>query len=163
MRKGRVVALCCAVYVGFWIPMLAGTFAGDKGTLAIVFGCGMAAAAFAPLYRRSEGLGWVMRDRMQGFRQFRWVRGESRVGERLSPNDSDLVTESREVAYWVLVATVLALLLCQIAAALVGRTQQGAEAPGTVLLGIAGLSLCLQTLAVNLLIEDPEEYTADED
>ncbi len=164
MKKGLVVALCCAVYGGFWIPMLAGTFAGDKGTLAAVLGCGLASAAFVPLYRRSEGLGWTIRDRRQGARTFKWGREGGRVGDELSPNDLDVVTESKEVAYWALVATIVALLLCQIAAALVGRAhQQGADALGTVLLGIAGLSLSLQTLAVNLVIADPDEYKAEED
>ena len=163
MRKGLVVVLCCAVYGGFWVPMLAGTFAGDKGTPAAVLGCGLASAAFVPLYRRSEGLGWTIRDRRQGARTFKWGREGGRVGDELSPNDLDVVTESKEVAYWALVATIVALLLCQIAAALAGRTQQEAEALGTVLLGIAGLSLSLQTLAVNLVIADPEERMADED
>ena len=163
MSKGLVVALCCVVYGGLWLPMLAGTFASDRGVPAVILGCGLAFVAFVPLYRRSEGLGWTIRDRRQGARTFKWGREGGRVGDELSPNDLDVVTESKEVAYWALVATVVALLICQIAAALAGRAQQEAEALGTVLLGIAGLSLSLQTLAVNLVIADPEERMADED
>lgn len=163
MSRGMVVALCCAVYGGLWVPMLAGTFAFDKATLAVFLGGGLAFAAFVPLYKRSEGLGWTIRDRMQGVRTFRWGRGGGRVGDGLSPNDLDVVTESKEVAYWVLVATVVALLILQFVASEIGRVQRGADAVTVIVLGVAGLALTLQTLAVNLVIEDPKQQNAAED
>lgn len=160
MSRRRILVLCCVVYGGLWMAALIGMFTDDRWTLVGLGGVCLALAAYKPLSRRSEGLEWVVRDRMQGFRK---LLGKGRTGKRLGPYDQDLITEARESAYWGLSATAVALLWCQFVAAQVLEVQQSMQGFGLVVLGIGGLTWCLPTLTINALLRDPPEHPVDED
>lgn len=135
-------------------------FASERWALVGIGGAGLALAAYRPLSRRSEGLAWVVPDRMEGFRK---LLGKERLSERLSPDDQDLMAQAREAAYWSLSGTAVALFTCQFVASQLLEMRQSAQGYILVVLGLTGFTWSLPTLAVNMLMQDPPEHSAEED
>lgn len=160
LSRRRSLQLCYVVYGGLWVSALVGMFAHERWALVGLGGVGLALAAHRPLSRRSEGLAWVVRDRMQGFRK---LLGKRRLSEPLSDDDQDLMAEAREAAYFGLGATAILLFVCQSVAVQVLEVQQSMQGYGLVIVALMGFVWSLPTLTINMLIRNPPEHSAEED